>query len=422
MIAFFGFYDDFARYFYKVNTALARYNINSFMFSNNFSGWLYWFLRGKSTCLLPIASFFQNFLFFSKTNKLLTNDDLNFMIEYHQKLLKGKYVFYLRIKARLYFCYLYRWAKNNDINLFFISGDSRLISRSAIVVANKLNIKKLFFEQGPYNTTIIDNLGVNCNFSFRKNFPVFRKNNQAYFDFQSKNKKFKRNKIYRLSDYIFSAFLPLFLFPESTDSVLKIFKNLTLKNNKNAENTEKNKPYILLILQVPDDANMVLHCPLFSSFYDITKNIKKALPNDINLILREHPLYKGSYEKKLYDFVENDPTIMIDNSSSLDEMIKESSLVILNNSTVAFNVIRHKKPLLILGDAYFDNLDFVHKLNSKKYLKSIIAKSLNTKIQKKYIDNFYIVLSSYLTTSHFRDKDITNLALSTALRIKDELL
>lgn len=421
MIAFFGFYDDFARYFIKVNKALMKFNINSYMFSNNLSGWIYWFIRGKPSCLLPIASFFQNFFFLTHTNKLLTNTDLDFMIEYHHKLLKGKYDFYLRIKAKLYFCYLYRWAKNNNVNLFFISGDSRLISRAAIIVANKLNIKKLFFEQGPYNTTIIDRMGVNSNFSFRKKFPSYKKNNKANFDFHFKNKKFKRNKAYRLSDYILSALLPLFLFPENTDSPLKFFKNLFTKDTRD-NNIKNKKPYILLILQVPDDANMVLHCPLFNSFCEITKSIKKVLPDGISLILREHPLYKGSYGRKLYDFVNNDPMISIDNISSLDEMIKESSLVVLNNSTVAFNVIRYQKPLLILGDAYFDNQDFIHKLISKKHLKSIINHALKTKIRKNYIDDFYKSLSLYLTTSHFRDKDISNLALSTALRIKDECI
>ena len=417
MVVFFGFYDDFARYFYLVRNNLNQMNIRSYLFSNNLSGWLYWFLRKSSSSWLAMSVFFQNPYNFYKYIKLLSYKDIDYMIEYYHYLYEGKYDYFLKIKSKLYFAYIYNWSKKNNAKVFFISGDSRLICRAAIIVAKKLKIKKLFFEQGPYNTTLIDNQGVNSNFSFRTSYPHKKHNKIAKFDYYHQNFKYKRNLLYRTSDYILSLFLPKILFPECQDNLLKRIKSL-IKNNKQSI-VSYTRGYAVLILQVPEDANMLLHSPHYDNFSQLAEDLRNSLPPSMVLIIREHPLHKGSYGSKLYNLI-NHSNIILDNVTNLEELIKGSSIVILNNSTVAFTVIRHQKPLLVTGDAYYDKSNVVTKLKNHINLKKNINKALNIKLSKQKTINFFNILGSYLISSHYRDGDIDCLSLRTAILIKKE--
>jgi capsular polysaccharide export protein len=175
--------------------------------------------------------------------------------------------------------------------------------------------------------------------------------------------------------------------------------------------------YALFAMQVPMDVNMIYHSPYYKNQLDILIDLHKHLPSNIKLVVREHPLYIGKYGKELYGFIESNE-IIIDNASSLDEILENSSIVIVNNSTVGFEAICKYKPVVVLGNAYYDNERICLKLNNHSSLSEILKNALEKPVNKGEIDRFKETLYSSVMLMG----GITNKQLLSAKTIAKHLI
>lgn len=429
MVVFFGFYDDFARFFIAIRKHLSDREIASFFWANNLSGYLYWLFRAPGVAWFAMVPFIYVFTFYlngKNFGKLqLSCEEIEWLIEYHEKRFYGLYKLALKVKAKIYFCYMFEWAKKNNADMFIISGDSRLISRIAKLVAEKLKIKTLFFEQGPNGTTILDPIGVNANCSFRKMVPIRR---AAYENFSTtkKNTVHKRSNIYRISDYLIDMLLPNFLFPEIVENNIKSsLKKIWGKKNKvvregGPSRSFFEKKFILLILQVPNDANMILHSPYYNSQKQIVADVIDNVPDDTMLIIREHPLYIRSYDKNVYFRASQAKNVRIDNDTPLSTLLDKATLVIVNNSTVGFEAILHQKPTLVLGDSYYDSCKLVTKWDGVSPLDVVIKRAIKfNPVKADYDDYISWMFSKNFIPGHFRSECLDDLSKSIFKRILD---
>tara|TARA_B100000989_G_scaffold278780_1_gene240862 strand:+ start:3720 stop:4973 length:1254 start_codon:yes stop_codon:yes gene_type:complete len=401
-IIFVGFYDDFARFYQGVSREL---DSDCYFVFQNISGYLYSLVRNfrKTYLFFRLKNlFFQD----TKSSRFpISDEDLIYILEYCQVDSR-----YRKFIVKQLYWYWYKKISRLGINTILIAGDSRPISRIFKLIGQKLNCKLFFFEQGPFNTTILDPKGVNANCSFRD----LDKDSYVYSGKYSLEKKvnYKRNLIYRFLDYLYdffflSAFIPIFSENNIQKAYRAFFTRQIIKKFKFIKYDYKKK-FILLILQVPDDANMVLHSPHFSSSFEMVKSIHKALPNNFQLLIREHPLYKFGYEPDVYSFIQSHTNVFLDSNSPLKDQINKASLVIVNNSTVGFETLFSKKRLMILGDSYYDKYRFSIKLKSLKNIDKEIKDALSIEIDKSEA-NSYIAwnFSKNFIKGHFRNSDIS---------------
>lgn len=411
-ILFVGFYDDFARLYHGISCEI---ECNSYFVFQNISGYFYSVLRNFNETYLffsiPVMfSFCRSSAYFK-----LSNDDLDYILEY-----SGKSTKFRRFLVKKLYTYWRNKMTINGINSILIAGDSRPISRLFKVIGMELDCKLSFFEQGPSNTTIIDSKGVNANCSFRSDQP----NTSHCEDIFTPclDEPFNRNLIYRTLDYIFdfvfvSIFFPIFSEKNIQSLLHSFFLRLAIKKKFFREADYSNK-YILLILQVPEDANMVFHSPHFSSFSEMLKAVHQAMPKDYNLIVREHPLYRFCYESSLYSYIDQYQNIFLDTKKNLHGQINKSELVIVNNSTVGFEVILSKKNLMVLGDSYYDNYKYLTKLKNLRYLRNDINLALMLKVNQTEAENYISwCFSTNFIHGHFRSKNITNLSKNIGNRL-----
>lgn len=96
----------------------------------------------------------------------------------------------------------------------------------------------------------------------------------------------------------------------------------------------EHKPLVLFAAQVPHDVNMITHSPVFVNHYNIIKFLNENVPDIYQIVVREHPLYKGRYEKEFYNYINEQERIILDNTTPLHTIINNASLVAVNNSTV----------------------------------------------------------------------------------------
>ncbi|HAS6329550.1 hypothetical protein M2G94_08690 [Vibrio vulnificus] len=414
-IFFVGYYDDFSRFFLKLKYSIQEIdgNVNIKYFSLYFSGFLYWVLRSRGVSLI---SFRAMLLSFSKKYRYVKDEyrgiGLDSLVSYHVKL--GADSVKLKKQACAYIDIFSKEFEKKRPDLVVCSSDSRLIAEVLKEISKRYDSDLFFFEQGPYSTTVIDKAGVNANSSIRgfiggkneidditilnvKNFPV-----------RERKPKYKRFFLYRTLDFFLEYLLGKFgLYPiditKSTSfNFIKPKENDEQKEHKQASRLKR----YLLVLQVPFDVNMINHSPYFSNHYEIVKSVNEALPRDSELIIREHPLFYNKYESILYDYI-RDNNLCIDSETKLEKAIKDSDVVVVNNSTVGLESISLNIPTVVLGDSFYDSSDVCIKLKDLSLLPQCLSQALQYKYDKNakinFLRRYYL---EYLFDGHFRDDEL----------------
>ena len=411
-----GFYDDFARFYLELKKELVKLNYKFIYFSIYPSGFIYFLTRFNKCSLISLKARTRSLIYhFKYRNQLKIDSDyylgvnLNEVIHYHLNLKIGTESS-LKILAMSYVDLIGSIFLKTQPDILYLSGDTRLSIEVFSRIARRYKTRVYYFEQGPFGTTIIDERGVNANASIRNyEFPTTNIDNvkQSVFVKQflnrSRSKKYNRSPIYRSSDYIFQYLLDKFLFLPMD---IKMTKEVRV--SKTLYDSVEKKFYhncFLLILQVPYDANMLHHSPLYKNHFSIVKDLFKNLPSDYKLVVREHPLFKGKYEKELYQF-------LVENKISLDQndlqfSINHARAIVVNNSTVGIEAIAQLKTVVVLGNAYYDREDICLKLKKSSDLKNLLLSAVKYKVPEDNIYRFlYYLFKNYLYVGHFRDKEL----------------
>ena len=416
-----GYYDDFARFFLAIKNELRNQNNKVIFnyFSLYLSGFFYSLIRGHCVSFFSLKVWLYTLLNYKKYKKLANSVteyksiQLAAVIIYHVKLDPESEILY-KMMALSYIDCIENVLKKQKPNLLILSGDSRMCIEIFKRQANSRNIKTLFFEQGPFGTTILDHKGVNANASIRSSVikqsnlnEILQEKKIKQFLKRKKYSKYKRIPLFRGSDYLFQILcLPLNLVPiDIKMELIKWKKSSSYKQIKlnSGEKSDTNK--ILLILQVPYDVNMVHHSPFFEDHYSVVKSVFKNLPSSTILVVREHPLYKGKYEEKLYNY-------MLQNNIALDALdlnqsIDQANVIVVNNSTVGIEAIAKYKPVVTLGNSYYDLDQLTLKLCQPNLLAEQINKAIKWQPSKKNILNFLeFFCFDFLIDGHYRDQQL----------------
>lgn len=400
-----GYYADFSRFFNKIAIETRRIDQNiDFLHIDLFlSGFLYSILHGQKSLYLPLKKGKQK-----KSSCEPAAEFFKQFIIYHQRLVPSLDEKKLIKQAEKYYHYLDELLLSYQPDLIIISGDSRMPAEIIKYLAVTKKIKVAFFEQAPLGRTMIDLKGVNANASFRTI------DSETIHTYTSENyhlpteAKWKNYKLFRVVDLIIEKFLP-FIVPieQKRPSRHKInnkqYLSLLEKKSLVPEKFSKLKK-VLLVLQVPDDVNMIYHSPWFSSHYEIVKKVAENLPDNTLLIVREHPLFKKLYEEEMYYYIEKNEKVFFDNSGGLGNAISNSDLVVVNNSTVGLESIEQGKKVIVLGNSYYDRSDLCYKYNGGD-LSTLINEVMECVIpEKSYRDKYLTYLFNHVfIPGHFRD-------------------
>ena len=120
----------------------------------------------------------------------------------------------------------------------------------AIALAKSRNIKVLYIEQGPFNTTFFDDKGVNANISIRGRISSKNNNLSPQTKLEFNTKKYNRSPIYRgLDILLMTLFERTYFYPPD----LKYSDLNSYRSKRSFIKTEysNDEQIALLILQVP---------------------------------------------------------------------------------------------------------------------------------------------------------------------------
>ncbi|ARU88046.1 hypothetical protein B9K09_08740 [Pseudomonas sp. M30-35] len=313
--------------------------------------------------------------------------------------------------------------KKEQPDLVLLSGDSRLAVRVMISLCNLKKISTRFFEQGPFASTIIDSSGVNANASIRHTWDTREQVNEhedlsliSQYISRPKLNRYKRNLIYRLLDialntYPIKCLVPYDIRERGVGGVIvnklsNVFRSFT--SAKQEHHTVKDAPYsctVLLALQVPQDANMLLHSPLYDNHADIIEDCIKALPEQAKLVVREHPLYRGYYESRVYELINRYACVFLDDNQKVVTSIDDADIIVVNNSMLGVEALLSFKPILALGDSYYDGV--VAKVDAREDIAQALINTMHEPVDRYSRIAFMRKLCfSYLQAGHYRYENL----------------
>jgi capsular polysaccharide export protein len=432
------FYSDFTRYFNYLEDCFEK-NIKNIEFYNISiypSAHYQWKKYNKHSILLPsfvLKNHKRNHKFnnLPKVYKEINLDEI-ISFSYKTQIMFGRdEKTRLKQQAIRYIDFFEKLFKENKFDLYISSGDSRMLIQITDYFAKINNVKTFYFEQGPFGTTIIDEKGVNCNISFidkielDKNIDSHKTNLYIQNYYKNKPLNYWKNPPKSLYEKYISLLTFFWMYPPKllygffpidtqmgssfwNNKKQQIINRFSQKFNKNKV-TIKRLPekYIVFVMQMPTDAQLIENSPMYDSFYEMIQDIYNSIPRDYKLLVREHPNYLGKYQKKIYEFISQHENIILDNHTSLSETIINSSLIVLNNSTVGIEALSYYKTVITLGNAYYNREGVVYNLNKKEELKNLITQALKNPIKKENIDIFlYNFLFDYLYIGHFQDQEL----------------
>ncbi len=412
----FGTLDKFSRFYLKIKSGLDSSSVFR-IYSLHFSGFLYTLIRFQFSCFLPLRAWVLALKNKKRYLEIINNHnkykDINYknLIRFHLKLNASTSKKRLLFQALAYIDLLEKVFVEIQPNLIILIGDSRLSIETSIALAKKFNIKTYYIEQGPFNSTFFNNTGVNANARFEvsldtKNISSIEKKVITFIT-KPESKKYRRSFIYRGIDYLLSKmFERTFIFPPDLKGI-DTFPTL-FKSTKKAGivKSDKEKNTFLFILQVPMDVNMIYHSPHFRNHFSALKAVHQSLPKKAQLIIREHPLYRGKYETELYEYAQIN-NLDFDTNISLKESLKFTQVVIVNNSTAGIEAIALKKKVVVLGNSYYDHPKVCIKYDGKTDLKDVLIKAINFSTDNNSISLFiHSLIQNNLVNGHIKDLDL----------------
>jgi len=189
----------------------------------------------------------------------------------------------------------------------------------------------------------------------------------------------------------------------------RIFKR---KPNGQPEKIDLPEKYIFLPFQVHDDTQVLLHSPWVKTMADLTatavtavKSHNKLTGDSLKLIIKEHPSDFGrvDYEPLKQKFEDDD--VLFLRYYPTPELIKKAQGVMTINSSVGIEALVQHKPVITLGNAFYNVPGIVANVKAPEEIVPNIA-VVNNPVDHCLIDKFlYYLRYCYLAQGSWRQPD-----------------
>ncbi len=343
-------------------------------------------------------------------------------LHYHRTVLGSRQNISEKLREEV--CGLLRFYNNlfarSDFDLVLSSGDTRMQAETLVQIAKEQNVPIRYFEQGPFGTTLFDVQGVNAKAALLACRPppidkvaAYKSHIQRYFSGRRENfskalTRWDRAWVYldlliQAGSLPATASFPLYLRSgQSLGSALG--GRLATRAARRKPLPNLTKPYVVLMLQMPQDANFVHYSPIYASFEDIVRDVEAAVPSGHSVVVREHPMMRGQYSAELYEIIEKSPRMILDTLTPLSQVIDDADLIVVNNSTAGLDALARHKRVVVLGESYYNKRVPVYKVERRADLNEVIGHALSQRLDTAGVDEAMadLVLTRFFP-GHYQD-------------------
>ncbi len=302
--------------------------------------------------------------------------------------------------------------------------------------ARGLNLKTVFFENGPFpGTLLIDAKGVNFQSSLTENSRQFYESLEAppqnwqrdLVGYESRFRQYCRaNKgiMNPLAKFYYALLMRnrfyRQLFPDlADDSISGSLRKKICSRCLSPGEDKLPEQFIFLPFQYSDDTQVLMNSPEVSSMESFLKTcytaVKSALPG-YQVVVKEHP---DDFGRKHYRGLRKQyPDALWLARHNITELVQKARAVITLNSSVGVEALRQHKPVITLGKSLYNVDGVVYHVENVSNLASTINRALATPVNSGLIDKFlYYLRFKYLVEGSPRYCNADSLE-GACLRIK----
>lgn len=405
------YYDDSAQYFKSFEECLEEEDINITYLCHNLSAYLYLKFHSQYNCFYLYS--WRTRVDYLKLRYFAPNGGIE-LPPYLKGIIKSQRQTVEWAAEHNAIIKFYK-RERTKVDYAIFSGQDRLLEWS---LSQHIE-RKVFFEQGPFNTSTLTDSGVNANLvpsgSMRKYFTKQKIDLQAYFE---RSDKIKRSPLYRVVDFLNYAicFAAGCAFPSEKLEFLAFsnkFKRLINLKKKLHDNSDRSKEKnILLVLQVQFDVNNVLHTPDFK-LSDILSQLVKGSNNIANIRVRLHPLETttNALKQKTAIAAEN---LQISHYS-LDDDLSWGDIVVTSNSTVGIEAVQKGLDVICYGESYWQSLPNVARARNLEDISRLVNSKLqssNASKVERSPESLETFLRERFVPGHFRHHNVHKRAVA----------
>ena len=137
--------------------------------------------------------------------------------------------------------------------------------------------------------------------------------------------------------------------------------------------------YAFFPLQHEPELQVLLHAPFNTDQLDVAKRIARSLPVGMYLYVKDHPEMVPYRTRSYYKQLKKIPNLkLIDPSISGFDVTKHAALITTINSSVGWEGALIGKPIVTLGNTYYNVLSSVHFSKTPEELPGLISDALKS--------------------------------------------
>jgi hypothetical protein len=159
----------------------------------------------------------------------------------------------------------------------------------------------------------------------------------------------------------------------------EIKKRQKFLNNKSIKTVE-DKKFIYYPLHSEPEAKILVETPFHSNQIALIENIARSIPVDSVLYVKEHPVQKTKLWRSVEDYkkIITMPNVkLVHPDLNSQELISKSQGIVVISGAVGFEALFYKKPIILFGDEYYDELSMVTKIATLTTLPNVINNALS---------------------------------------------
>ncbi len=138
-----------------------------------------------------------------------------------------------------------------------------------------------------------------------------------------------------------------------------------------------NENFAFFPLQVEPETSLLLWAPFKTNQLEAVKQVAKALPIGYKLYIKEHHMMVQYRPRSYYKEIKKIPNIKLINPAVTSfELLRSAKLIITITGTVGLEATFMKKPVITLGDLWFNCLSFIKNCRAMEDLPHLIKEQL----------------------------------------------
>lgn len=182
--------------------------------------------------------------------------------------------------------------------------------------------------------------------------------------------------------------------------------------------------YIVFAMQVHDDSQLFLFSKRFASMFDAAPYVWQQVQaynartgDDIRLVVKEHPTDFGRIDYRTLRA--SMPGALFLRATPIDEIFRNALAVVTINSSVGIKALLCRRPVITLGDAFYNIPGVVRHLGQDGVFADALADVLSSELDQELIAHFLYFLREEFLVALSRNEMNPNRLQRAAQRIMD---